>query len=513
MIINGTQVNFDRIVRVTLWYGQAPASTTSTDTVTPQTVILEYAPLDNPLFCPNIEAKITDITNPLNKNGQAGWTAEVTLTNPDDASRRIIANHMNWIMGDSTFKDFLKKLEAADSFEQLNEESDDLLTKYYENRVHIRVEAGYWEKTGQLIYDANGNVIGDTRRAYTTLFQGIVNSSVFYRKGVDDIMTLECHNFDTNQINLNAIKQSVGLRQSVENNMEMYYLMAEDERNKHNGRDAWTWDLMAQKLIRNFSTTRPDPDYKTNSTIRNYTPVRLVSSADRKRTDWYAVKYIYTPRDKDRENNELRVRLQNLDTSRFYTVAATLTDMLSDLANWKDANVSFMIDDEYRKGRRVLFVWPRGEEIKFTSAKEADIQIVNYQNLLESPAVNGSGSLNIRMMLNPECKPLRSLALRLDDSFGLDQATGDSSVIRANQGLRESVSFAGNPSPMVAAVQGAYALSIYSQQIGREDVQNKGYLFNIGFPILRCTHTIQTRGNKWETQVQTIPMATGIVVE
>lgn len=511
MKVNGTEVNFDRIMRITLWYGQSPASSTSTDTVAPQTVILEYAPLDNASFCPNIEAKVTDITNPNNKNGQAGFTAEVTIINPDDAVQRIIANHINWVIDGNSFEEFKKKLLADDGTNP-NSETNDVLTKYYANRVNIRIEAGYWQNSGEIIYDANGNVVGDTRRAYTLLFSGYVNSSVFFRKNADNVMILECQNWDYNQINLNAIKKSLGVNESVSNNAAKYITMALDEQKKRNGSDAFSWDLMAQKLLRNFSITRPDPDYKIGSPVTNYTPVRLVTDADRKRTDWYYVKYIYTPRDKDKANEELRVKLQNLDTTRFYTVATTLTDMLYELSYWKDANVNFMIDDEYMVGRRVLFVWPRGAEIKFTSAKEADIQIVNYQNLLESPAVTSSGSLNLRMMLNPDCKPQKSIVLRLDDSFGTDQATGDSSVIRANQGLRESISFAGTPSPFVATIQGAYALSIYTQQLGRDDVQNKGYMFNIGFPILRCIHTISTRSNKWETQVQTIPMATGVLV-
>lgn len=512
MNINGVDVNFDRIMRVTLWYGQAPEDSTSNNTVAPQTVIIEYAPLDNAIYCPNIEAKITDITNPNNKNGQAGFTAEVKIINPDDAVQRIIANHINWVIDGSTFENFKQQLMADDGTNP-DSETNDLLTKYYENRVNIRIEAGYWEKGGKIIYDKDGNVVGDTRRAYTLLFSGVVNSSVFYRQNVDNIMILECQNWDYNQINLNAIKKSLGITEAVNNNAETYIQMALEEQKKRNGSDAFTWDLMAQKLIRNFSVSRPDPSYKTGSTVKNYTPGRIVTSADRKRTDWYGVKYIYTPRNKNKANEELRYKLQHLDTTRFYTVATTLTDMLYELSCWKDANVNFMIDDEYMKGRRILFVWPRGEEIKFTNAKDADVQIINYQNLLESPSVTGSGSLNIRMMLNPDCKPQKSLALRLDDSFGTDQATGDSSVIKANQGLRESLSFAGNPSPYVATIQGAYALSIYTQQLGRDDVQNKGYLFNTGFPILRCIHTIATRSNKWETLVQTIPMATGLLIE
>lgn len=496
MIKDGVKVNFDRIMRVTLWYGDVPATSTSADTSNPQTVILEYAPLDNAAYCPNMQATINDITNPMNKNGQPGFTAEFTITNPDDGVRRLIANNIVWPI-----------------FNEASGTGEDLLKAYYASRVRIKIEAGYWDNEGEIIYDGAGNVVGDTRRAYTTLFQGVVNSSVSYRKGIDNYLTLECHNLDYNQINQSAIQQFVDLSNKLQGKLPEYTAETIEESLYRSARGVRTWDKMAKRLLQGFSVMRPNPEYKTGSAVTTQAPLIPVTTEDKERTDWYQVIYIYTPARKDERNEELRVRLTEMEIPLFYTTMPNLNDMLYQLSNYHEANVNFEIDDDYAPGLRTLFVWPRGAEIKFTSAPEADIQIVNYQNLLETPSVNGSGSLTIRMMLNPECRPQRSIALRLDDAFGEDQATAESSVIKANRGLRESISFSGAGNPYAATIQGAYALSVYAQQLTRDDVNNKGYMFNIGFPILRCTHVLQTRGNKWETTVITIPMATGIYLE
>lgn len=501
MIVNNVPVNFDRIMRITLYYGNTPAQTTSAtdegfNEENPTTVILEYAPLDNAAFCPDLEVSVLDITNPGNKNERSGFTAKVTIKNPDEATRRIISNHLTYTIdfteGGKSDKELLSSTSAVDQ-----KSYTDALTQYYNSRVRIKIEAGYWRSE-------RANTALDCRD-YSTIFEGYINSNAFYRKGIDDYMILACHNLDLSGLTESAIRQTQGLADTIRINYQKFFEMAEEERNKRSGKDSITWANTAQKLIRNFSQTRPTKNFSS-------TPVQ---PWDRVRTDWYGMRCINGPNDKDTINLKLEDKLNKLNTSSFYTLSQNLYNMLSELCTYKDANVNFEIDDTYKPGVRMLFVWPLGEEIRFTKGSDAQIQIVNYQNLLEAPSAEISGALNIKMLFNPTCKPQRAISLILTDDYGSDTALGVSSV-RKGKSI-PTMSFQGNINYYTGTQQGAYNQAVHALQVGavnqgllKENALTRGYLFNTGFPIERVTHNLATRGNKWETIVKTIPAEVGI---
>lgn len=506
MIVDNVAVNFDRILRITLWTGDAPGRSTSTvggtteavgfNETTPQTVVLEYAPLDNAAFCPNIEVTTVDIWNPGNKNNQPGFTAKVTITNPDNVTRRIIANHITYPIDYTKNNKAIKDVLASEDPEDAAE-GNKAIIDYYNSRVKIRIEAGYWRSE-------RANTAAGCRD-YTTIFEGWVNSNAWYRKGIDDIAVLACHNLDLTGMTDNAIRKLYGLEEQIKLNAEAYIRLSYEEQAKRNGSDAVYWSIMAQKLVRNFSQTRPTKDSQ----------IVPVQPWDRVKTDWYGIRFIYTPNDKETFNLPLEKRLNELVVNKFYTTAPNLYNMLSELCSYKGANVNFLIDDTYRPGRRMLFIYPLGSSAQFTKSGEAKIRIINYQNLLEAPAVEASGSLNVKMFFNPQCKPQLGLELVLTDEYGSDTSTGTSAVRKA-QNL-PTTSFQGDINPYIGLQQGSYHMGVHGLQIGavnaeklKKDALTRGYLFNTGFPIERVTHNLATRGNKWETIVKTIPAETGV---
>lgn len=490
MIVKGIQVRFDRIMRVTLWAGGSTA----------ETVIMEYAPLADERLCPTMQVQVRDIINPSNGNGLPGFTAEVTFTNPPPQVRRILANHMTWLLDYTEAVDSTRSLKDKDAAGKVAQ-SQKNLQDFYNSRVRVRIEAGYWH---------------EGMRQYNKIFEGYVNSNTWYRKGVDNILTLAAYNIDISKMNSKALTDVGAI--TCPTDIDRYVRESMGDEEKRSGRNTASWMAMARKLVLNFSDERPNPAYAPGSTIVLIPPYIKVQEKDRtNESDWYQIKPIFTPRKKSEFNEELWYKLQELKVDRFYTNAGSLENMIAELTNYNHADVNFEIDDEWTQGVRTLFVWPRGQENKYTVAADADIKIINYQNLLEAPAVTADGSLNIKMLFNPACQPNLNLALVLDSRQGSDTATGDSTIIRAGKGLNDTASFAGSLNPYTPTQQGPYTLGLYTQEIEafnnkrlEQDKITHGYIFNTGFPIREVTHSLSTRANEWSTTVVTIPMNVGI---
>lgn len=498
MKVQGIDVNFDRIMRITFWYG---AGTTGAETV-----VMEYAPRDNEAYCPNMKVSIKDILNPTSKNGLPGYTAEITIVNPHPDVLRILANHVTWLLDYNGEADKLKNetRKASGTPAEQQAQSTTNLLDFYASRVRVRVEAGYWN---------------EGKRDYTLIFEGYVNSNSWYRKGVDNILVLAAYNIDIMQMSANAIKDVGDLQKLTTETARRHASDSLREREKRSGKGTASWLDMARKLVLNFSTHRPNPAYVTGETPVIVAPYLEVKPAERKDPFWYKIKVIYTPREKDKFNEPLWQKLFGTDVDKFYTTAGSLDNMLWDLCTYKNVNVNYEIDDTWEQGIRTLFVYPRGAEIAYVDGNSADIQIINYQNLLEAPAAEASGALNIKMLFNPVCKPGKSIALILDKSKGSSSGmAADAAVTSAGVGLNDGVSFSGGATPYTPTIQGASSVTIYSEELQafnderiEADKVTRGYLFNTGFPILEATHTLETRGKTWMTNIKTIPMNVGIV--
>lgn len=519
MVINGQEYNFDRIVRLVVYKGAEPVPTQGNQSFSAKNnsnaVVLEFAPLDNELFCPKIEAEVKDIYNTNLKNNTSGYTGKITVYNPPVELRNLLANNISYTL------DYAR--DPSEFKRQVRKESaNEYLREFYQQRLRARLDVGYWNPEGHK--EENGGVISDSRKPYRTLLEGYINSSVYYHKGRDDIMEFTVQDMQFTQQEVTAIREAYDITcpTGIEP-ADTRYMPTQEELEARSGRRIRTWDAMLRKLVGNFSFYRPNPDYGRTDIIgmvRGQNEMIIVSDEDKKNYgSWVNVIYLYNRINRENINLPLKFKLEDpytVDIWNFNATGNTLHEMINELATYDDLHLSWEIDEKYTPGAITVFVWPQGEGSAFVPGEQADIKIVNYQNILATPAVDTSGSLTIRMFLNLDAKPQARIALVLDDLVGSETGTGNALTIRprkrkdGNGYERESISFAGTPSPYVGNTSLAYAQSTYSMAVVRGGADKMGYLFNTGYPILEATHKISTHGKMWETTIKTIPNYGGL---
>lgn len=496
--------NFDRVVKVTIYYGSKDA---------PGAVIFEYAPLDKEQKCPRIEAVVNDLMQPQRKSGRPGFTAEITLYNIGDTAETLLSQHGKFI------QEYTRDMNRwqQEVIEDANKDKTKILKQYYDEKARVRLDCGYWDhESGQAIY---GEV---------PLFEGYINSSLNYLKGNDQITKLYCHDFDAGQISNKAIAQSLGGTYSAEDKEKWYALSKEDEV-RRSGKYAGNWAAMASRLVRFWQKEKPNPGYENTAIAdtvnalgfqKEFKPTtsadiqlpRLpVTDSDREKHDWFRIIYLSTPADKNSRNPALESRLASMDVSGFFANGVFINDMLNELCNYKDADVSWMVDYNYERGAVVYFIYPTGEWAKSTKGENAEIKIYNFQNILEIPTVTADGSLNIKMFLNKECIPGRRIALMQDKAIG-----GGFEDLTISAGLGQYDWLA--PGGKISAyggfnIRGAKTSALYTLQNTKDFSTGNGYMFNIGFPIITARHEISTHGDAWYTTVKTVPSQAGILGE
>lgn len=491
------ELNFGRCMRVTIYHGNTQA-------------IMEFCPMENSQKCARMEATVNDIAQPNQNTGQPGFTAEIKLFNPDTAVTTLLADHQQFLL------DYTKSNYAEARFTNMDGGKIKELEAYYRARARARVECGYWVDV-QGEKDKDGKEVNG-HADYHILFEGYVNSSLEYLQGNDMILHLYCHDFDAGAISNKAVAESIGIPYTSADAKKWQDLSTKD-REKRSGKDEPSWHTLAGKLCRNFLPNRRTQYQQITGEILYAT--RMVSEAERERNDWYAIRYIHTPQRKNEVNIELETRMTSrvIDVSNFMTNASDFNGIFNQLCNYGNANVGYLVDLDYDPKKVIVWVFPVGSGYKPSGSKRGqigdrgEIEIINYQNLLIPPAVSSSGQLTIKMYLNWNAEPLKSIKLTLDDSYGDDSLTGDEFYVpKVGRGLREVVTAGGKISPYMATIQGARAASVYTLEYNTKFKEEHGYLFNIGFPIIKTKHEVATHGKEWYTTVVTVPKYTGLEV-
>lgn len=490
--VGDQELNFGRCMRVTIFHGATQA-------------VMEFCPMEDANKCPRMEAVVNDIAQPQRNTGQPGFTAEIKLYNPDSSITTLLAQHQKFML------DYTKSNYAETRFLKLNDGGVKELTEYYSDRAKARVECGYWvpESTNE-----DGTAIKG-HAEYHKLFEGYINNSLEYVSGSDIIIQLYCHDFDAGGISNKAVTESLGLSYTSAD-MSKWQELSKEDRKKRSGEGEPSWHTLAGKLCRNFLPVR-NKKYLSSSGQFLYATT-VVSEEDRNRNDWYAIRYIYSPQRKNEINIELEQRMTSrvVNISNFMSNASDFNGIFAQLCNYGNANVGYSIDYEYDPEKVVVWVYPVGNGYKQqskTTSKASTIVIMNYQNLLSSPAVDASGALTIKMFLNWNAQPLVNIELRNDERYGNENTAGDEFYIaRAGRGLRETMTASGKITPYMATIQGARSASVYSLQKGTRFEKEHGYLFNRGFPIIRTKHEVSTHGKEWFTTVTTVPKYTGIKI-
>lgn len=485
--VGNTKVLFDRILRLTF-------------TGPNGSYVLEYAPRDNPDLCPAVSVTCKDIINPLNKTKLSayGYTADITIYNPEDALYNLLVKHSKWSI------DYAK----AESV------SEDTLRNYYANRLKVRIEAGYW----------NSDDNASDHREYKTIFYGYVNSSSDYRQGVDEVLQMGCFAFDTSVLKSTAAKTKELLfrknRKTTDDRIstQMSNQKKAVSRAKNvSGRSSYTYMEHAKKLYAILHDYINIENYdKLSPTLKAHIPitemgkqVHIINKNDREVLDWIVVRAV-KGRSSEEEDTELYGELgtrSSIDVQWFNSSELTYEGVMRDFCTYGDLRLDYVAFSR-EDGIVEIRFWRVGESSRvysYANAPKDSITITNYQNLIEAPSMSAAGALNIKMIFNPDCVPAKCIALRWDKS-------AEANSVYA-QVKRFQVKATSLTNYMATQQVGAKSISVAAQRRAGNSQETQGYIYNTYFPMQEVVHTLETRGNNWYTSVKTIPRQNGLCVK
>lgn len=511
MRIKGQGYNFGRCVRVVFYK--------SNSTIPLYTII--HAPELNRENNVAMDMVITDMPSSSAKD-KPGYQATLSIYNPSKQLLDVIISGATWI---SDYIDVMDKGEVKASIQQMKKQKNGAMQRYYDSRVRATIEAGY---------------VVDGKPDFTRLICGYVNGSSFSHKGQDDILTLGIYDIPFSDEPITAM-QTYSAAQILEATDEERHQMSEALFTEDNSSFDTTWYRTFEKYIRKYETERiPDAPKtiedllttKNNSLapLKNvdipqssFMTVR-VSPQDRDSNTWFNIVFTsssrawHSARMGQRNssggvtNPQLSYKLMHQIMPEGNVTGYNLHQMLDSLCALAETPVSWeRVVDNVSKNTYLIF--PVGETKTYVRGEYSDIQIWNYQNLLESPSVDGGGRMTVKMIFNPKCQCLRTLALMLTSSIGDTDVTRDvasfQSSVLANGQMVGSMTSQGNQAAFgVTQINGATMLA--AQRKGKADANLKGYMFNVGMPIIKVEHRLSTHKADWTTTVQTVPTISGL---
>lgn len=493
------------------------------DTENGQTVarkfVVEYNPRKAPYLCPRLEAEITDTPASTLKN-RPGYEAQLKIYNPSETILSVIASGMSYINKSNTVQ------------------------TYYNKKLRVSVYAGYFTSPAaplpgekempknkkQTNITVTNAVNAQDNATYSSdpLFSGFVNNSFFIHKGVDNILTLACHDIDmtANQFN------QLSMQAKGDSFVPIYRDRSEDLRLKPNKR---TFDLAFRWLVTKLAEYCYPTKYHVDFGSTNPDLMVPVPSSDRglTHTAWFEVIYVKSlsvyketvgagmgldavSRDLDLERVATDPSTVNkINVDGFSTLASRELDALNDLCTVDGRRLGFY-KDENHFGKTIYVVYRRGNKSNTVSLNTRGlIKIINFQNLLETPTVSAAGSLNIKMWFNRDCSVWKHIALILDSDYtGNVEETGVLNINNLNFSNANNqliVPLGGTSSnAAVATTQLSTSMAVSALAHYQRVAAENGYMFNVGFLITKVVHKLSTHGKDWTTTVQTVPMMAGV---
>lgn len=519
MNIRGRDFNFGRCLRVSF------SKYTSQNA---ELCVVEHAPELDRMKNIAMDITVTDRPSASSKD-MPGFSGMVTIYNPNKDLLEKISGGATWIGS------YVERQEKSDNSKEKKEYN--ATKEFYNSRLTVTVEAGY-------VKEKDDKKIAD----YHVILKGFLNGSSFYRKGTDDVLTFGVFDID-------VMKESLDIEKDYKNKSIQDYV--DDSYLKM---FADTWDDTLKKYIKGFESTRlPDRNdarneirkityeisseetkanfpYAVDTSRISYAEVPLidVSERDRENTDWFEIKYVesldsyfdaLTRIGSDNtnirlvEDIHLKEELQSTIMPNGSVNGSNLAQMLDGLCATTGGKVGW-----YRTlsnvTRNTYIIYRRGVKASFVKGESANIKIWNYQNLLESPSISGSGIMTIKMVFNPECVCLKTIALMLakgvinpDPKSKEKVIPLETDVVKDIAGLESELlgSFMAQSSSLWAygntQITGSNAVAALNK--GVYDAKRRGYLFNKGFPIISVEHKLSSYGKDWTTTVKTTPVVGG----
>lgn len=478
MIVAGRDFNFGRCIKIDFYKGNTRVLT------------VEHKPEIDPNYYIAMDVEVSDLPSPLESN-KPGFMANVTIFNPSPDLLTTIADGATWLANYARYDEIKNMTNVRPEAQKIvgaitAVKRSDGMKRYYESRLRAHIYAGY---------------VVDGKPAYTQIIQGYVNGSSFSHKGTDDVLKIGIYDIDINQVSTSMLdsndeQQAKGHQAYQGSPLESKW--HDEAKTKF----ANTWHNTFSKYVQNFETEWLTDDHQIN-----------IVYAKSKRA-WLDSK-TKTGREGSILNQELKQKLTAQTMPNGGISAFNMAGMLNGLCAQAKVKVDWMREMK-NVSINTYVIFPLGDDKTVVAGPKAGIQIWNYQNLLESPSIDGAGKLTIKMVFNPDCACGKTIALMLTDEIKETDVTKNiasfSSSIVVGGGMLGSMFSTGNDAA-VANNQITGNTNVQSQRKQKEKKNSNGYLFNTGFPIIKVEHILSTYGQEWTTIVKTTPMTAGLKFE
>lgn len=514
--MSNNSFNFDRCLKL-VFSGGNLGFTKQNGKEVPNKFVVEYNPRKASYLCPRLEAEVIDTPTSALKQ-RPGYEATIRIFNPSSDILAVIGSGISNVATSATVQD------------------------YYKKKLRVTIYAGYFTQPASNLtaqeqmpddrktdtITVSDHVDAEDRATYSDscLFSGYVNSSFLDHKSTDNILTLRCHDVDMSANQFNQIRLNY-----MDSNYKPVFKQ-EAERLKPNKN---TFDLCFRWLVTMLADYCYPTDAQIPSGSSNPANMIPVPASDRGKTHtgWFEVLYMVDPaayRQGLQEGKGLNEMLiyqdlqvaatdaslpNKINVDGFYTLATRESDALNDLCTADGRRLGYYKDTGHF-GKTVYVVYPRGSKKNTVPLDTKGIvKVINFQNLLETPTVAATGSLNVKMWFNRDCQARKYLALVLDSTYtGNQEETGLLNINKLNFGkLADNqliVPLGGtSDNAAVATTQLNTSMAISALASFQKTAAKNGYMFNQPFLMVKVVHKLTTHGKDWTTTVQTVPMLTG----
>lgn len=481
MIINGRDFNFGRCLRIRFYKGDNLVLT------------VEHKPDVDPNYYVAMDVEVTDMPSPL-EHDKPGFMGNITIYNPARKVLTAIASGATWFYdfantGDVDAMSGKISPAAASIVSALQAaKQEDVMKRYYASRLRAVVEAGYVVKGVP---------------NYTRILGGYVNGSSFSHRGQDDVLKIGVYDIDMTEIS----KDTMGVEdESLAINKGIFAgtVVETKWQDKAKARFASTWAETLKKYIKEYETEWINPNDQSINIVY-VKSLRAWLAADSR-----------TKLSEQVLDEKLKQEMEKQKMPNGGVSAHNLAGMLNGLCANADIRVDWLKASPADVSKNTYVIFRLGGTRTVVPGPRANIQIWNYQNLLETPSIDGAGKMTIRMVFNPRCDCNKTIALMLTSALGETDVTRnvksfEGSVILEGH-MVGSMSSTGNDAA-VANNQITGNTNVHSQRKQAQDANQTGYLFNTGFPIIRVEHKLSTYGQSWDTTVKTVPITAGLKFE
>lgn len=492
MIVNGLEFNFGRCLKIEFYKGNK------------EVMVVEHAPEYNPDLYVAMDVTVTDMPSPL-EHDKPGFMGNVTIFNPSKELLTTIASGATW------FTDFVNNSEEKKITQKITvpvQSRENPTKTVVARRPNVKVIQETVQSAAMRNYYASrlraviyAGYMGNNKPNYTRILGGYVNGSSFVHRGTDDILKIGIYDIDMTEVSESTISAEdeqvfVGGRTGRGTVVESKW------HDTAKAKFANTWDETLKKYIKNYETEWLGDDGAFNIIYVKSRRAWLNSKSKTHVDDGVLNKKL-----------EQKLKAQKMPNGGIYSYS--LAGMLNGLCARAAENV-----DWFKAGADVsintYIIYPLGGTKTVVRGNTADIQIWNYQNLLESPSIDGAGKMTVKMVFNPQCTCLKTISLMLEPTLGETDVTRNiasfEGSIKVPGGIVGSMNSTGNDAT-VANNQITGNTNVQSQRKMSDTAKKNGYLFNTGFPIIRVEHSLSTYGPNWTTTVKTVPITSGLRFE